>query len=236
MPDPDQVRGRLLAVLGQDSSEPLSTRLCRAAPAILDVDGAGVCLIRTSRARLLVAASDGLAERLEQLQLDLGEGPCLQAASTGEQVLVPDTAREPVDAALWMYLHRVAAETPVRAVFSFPIAVGSIAIGALDLYNRQPGPLSQQAAAAAVVVADFLALALLAEQAGMDTAEGELNWLGETPDTKSTVHQATGVLIAQLDIDAEDAFARLRAYAFRESLPLTEVARQILDHELHLER
>ena len=46
------------------------------------------------------------------------------------------------------------------------------------------------------------------------------------------VHQATGMVLVQLEIPGEDAFARLRAYAFARGRPLTDVARDVVARRL----
>ena len=53
--------------------------------------------------------------------------------------------------------------------------------------------------------------------------------------TRVEVSQATGMLIAQLDVDAAEALVRLRAHAYATNRSATEVARDILDNGLRLE-
>jgi hypothetical protein len=66
----------------------------------------------------------------------------MDAATTGNAVLVADlhhstqTARWPVFAAA------VAEQTDVRALFALPLRQGTVNIGVLDLYRTVPGALS----------------------------------------------------------------------------------------------
>jgi AmiR/NasT family two-component response regulator len=49
------------------------------------------------------------------------------------------------------------------------------------------------------------------------------------------VHQATGLVLAQLGVSAEAAFARLRAYAYAEDRRLDDVARDVVERRLRFE-
>ena len=83
----------------------LAMQICRACVDGLDVDGAAISLLTGSVARQTLAATDAIAELLEDLQFTLSEGACMEAAQTGNPVLVPDlghgseVARWPVFAA-----------------------------------------------------------------------------------------------------------------------------------------
>ena len=57
---------------------------------ILPVTAAGVTLISGRTPPQYVAASDRSALRFEQLQTELGQGPCLSAYQAGEAVSVPN--------------------------------------------------------------------------------------------------------------------------------------------------
>jgi len=50
------------------------------------------------------------------------------------------------------------------------------------------------------------------------------------------VHQASGMLMVQLGVSIEIALARLRAYAFAQGRPVSEIAREVVAGTLLLER
>jgi hypothetical protein len=56
-------------------------------------------------------------------------------------------------------------------------------------------------------------------------------WDGMSSD-RAEVHQATGMILAQLGVPAQDAFVRLRAHAFATCRPLGEVARDVVTRRL----
>jgi hypothetical protein len=59
---------------------------------VLPVTSAGVTLIAPGMAPRYIAASVESALRFEQLQTEIGQGPCLSAYESGEAVAIPDLA------------------------------------------------------------------------------------------------------------------------------------------------
>lgn len=131
---------------------------------ILPVTGAGVTLIDAGLAPEYVAASDGAALRYEQLQTELGEGPCLAAYKSDEAVSVPDLS---TDDRFPAFAPAAVAEG-LRAVFTFPLRQGDRQLGALDLYRSEAGPLDDRDMAAAQTLADVATAYLLNAQARAD--------------------------------------------------------------------
>ena len=131
---------------------------------VLPVSSAGVTLISPGVMPRYVAASDASALRFEELQTELGEGPCLAAYHGNESVSVPDLRHEPRFPA---FVPRALA-AGLAAVFTFPLRHGESQLGALDLYRDTPGPLSHQAMTDAQLLADVAASYLLNAQARAD--------------------------------------------------------------------
>ena len=134
---------------------------------VLPVSAAGVTLITDGAAPRYVAASDPMALRFEQLQTELGEGPCTEAYSTGAAVVVADLRAEVRFAG---FCARAVAGG-LAAVFTFPLRQGHHQLGALDLYRDTPGPLDPRAMAAAQTLADVAAAYLINAQARVDLWE-----------------------------------------------------------------
>lgn len=118
-------------------------------------------------------------------------------------------------------------------MFAFPIRVGAARLGALDLYRRQPGALSDGGHADALAMADLAAEMILLSQAGAPpgrmAAEMEAG-----ADLRYVVHQASGMVAAQLDIDVTQALIRLRAHAFATDRPLDDIAHDVVGRTLRL--
>lgn len=134
---------------------------------VLPITAAGVTLISPGANPQYVSASDVAALRFEQLQTELGEGPCLAAYETGKAVAVPDLR---TDYRFPLFAPR-ALEEGLAAVFTFPLRQGDHQLGALDMYRNVPGPLDAGAMMAAQTLADVAAAYLLNAQARADLRE-----------------------------------------------------------------
>jgi hypothetical protein len=142
-------------------------------------------------------------------------------------VLVGDLNAE---RARWPGFADAGAEAGLGAMFVFPLQIGGIRLGTLDLYRRRPGGLPANAIADAAVLADVATLALLENELAGDHEKLRMQV------SYQDVHLATGVLAAGLGIGLEEAFARLRAHAFAEHRALLEVSRDVLARRLTVDR
>lgn len=222
---------RLLLALDKEvrDDRELARQICRACVASMDVDGAAISLLTSTNARTTLFATDPTAELLEDLQFTLGEGACMQAAATAQPVLVSDMS-DPDRTVHWpVYAAAVVEKAGVRAVFALPLQWGSTNMGVLDLYRRSPGPLSRSELHSAVSAADtaaaMLRLGLHADNA--DEPAWDRSW-----GNRVEIHQAIGMVIAQLHLSPDDALARLRAHSFTHSRLLPEVAADVVARRL----
>ena len=186
------------------------------------VDGAGVSVIAAPRPAHPVLSTDARSARLEELQFTLGEGPCYDAARSRQPVLVSDLNAERHPSSMrWPAFSDEALAAGVHAVFAFPLGVGAVTLGSLDLYRCAPGPLSTQQLTASLVTADSVGKALLAE----DPLERDLRqptWL------RMTVHQAAGMVMVQTGGTIEDALLLLRSSAYGEGRSVNDLAADVL--------
>ena len=226
-------RLRILSLLVGSSAPDLGTkRLCDVALDITTMSGAGIMLMDGDLPRGSVCTSNGVSALIEDLQYALGEGPCVDAFSQDRPVLEPDLA-DP-DVPRWLAFAGPALNAGVRAIFGFPLRVGAVRLGALNLYRDWPGPLDDDQHADALVMADVTAQSLLVLQA--DAPPGSLAAaLMADADFHYVVHQAAGMVAAQLDTSVANALIRLRAYAFANDRPLTDVARDAVARKLRFD-
>jgi hypothetical protein len=211
--------------------------VCAAALAAVEVSGAGVMTGTGAGSGHVMCATDEISEELAELQLTLGEGPWPDASAAGGPVLSSDLAAADV-AVRWPGFAVAARQAGAAAIFVFPLQIGAIRVGALELYRNRPGPLSTDQLGDALVLADT-AVVLLLE--GQDRAAG---LAGSRPGPagqpaalalhRAEIDQATGMLTEQLGVGIEEAFVRLRAYAYADDRRLTEVARDIVARRLRL--
>ena len=219
-------RLRILARLSGRAAPELETkRLCEVCADVAAMDGAGIMLMSGDVPRGSVCTTDTVSALIEQLQYDLGEGPCVDAYHEDRPVLESDLA-EPVNVR-WPAFTGPVLDAGVRAVFGFPLHVGAVRLGALHLYRDRPGPLTDEQHADALVMADIAAQAVLVLQA--NAPPGQLaTALMASADFQYVVHQASGMVAVQLDVSVAEALIRLRAYAFGNDRPLAEVTRDVV--------
>jgi hypothetical protein len=225
------------AVAGGGSPLAVADRLCLACVDLMDVDGAAVSLIDGGSTQGTFGSSGELSRRLDEFQFTFGEGPCLDAVASRRPVLVEDLRGS--GGRRWPAFAGEALDAGVCAVFALPIAVASISIGALDLFRADAGPLSADALSGALWAAELAALPLfdLMTAPGLDSqghTESRDGWDQLASLQRVEVYQATGMLIAHLNVDGAEALVRLRAYAFAHGQTASDVARAIVERRIVL--
>jgi GAF domain-containing protein len=231
-PGVDPIRlARMVAALAIGERDP-NHSLCVASASAIGVAGAGVILMSGRRALGSVCASGPMTEAAEEVQYTVGEGPCIEAFRTKSPVLVPDLA----DPAFtrWPAFGPGAQLAGVRAAFGFPLLVGSVCFGALNLYHDAPGALSDDQYEDALAVAHVASRTVLRWQS--EAGPGSLAWqLEHVPMHRAVVHQAGGMVSVQAAVSVPDATVMLRAYAFAEDRAISEVSADIVNGVLRLD-
>ena len=215
----------------RDRRVPVTDRICMVCTDALEMDGAGLSLLTTVRRP--VGSSDEVSAAIERLQIETEEGPCFDALQTRSPVLQPDLRSR--EAALrWPRFAPEAVRLGVRSIFGFPIVADRCAIGALDVYSREPRALTDVNVVDALILADMAAITVASGEPTatslMVDTEPEQDWVHP-----SIVHQASGMTSVQLGIGVDDALLRLRAHAFALDRRLADVAADIVARRLRLE-
>lgn len=196
--------------------------------AVLPVTGASVSTLGSFLGSQTVSATDKASAWLDELQFDLGEGPCWDALRLARPVMEPHLQgrRGPER---WPAFGRAVQQREVASIFAFPLSVGGLRFGAVDLYSNAPLSLDEEQTQQASALAGAVARRVLRH--GL----AELDIQDETtlsPFSRRRVHQATGVVLAQLDIAAEDARMLLQSHAFATDRSVMAVADDVLDGRL----
>jgi hypothetical protein len=224
-----RIRAELLAASGDGRS---SGRLCDVSAGIVGMTGAGVMLMSGDVPRGSLCTTDEVSTLIEELQYTLGEGPCVDAYQQDRVVLEPDLADPPIPR--WLAFTPRAVAAGARAVFAFPLRVGTVRLGALNLYRAQPGPLTDDQHADGLVMADVTAHWVLDRQAGARPG-AVAEELDRGADFHFIVHNAAGMVAVQLEVSLTEALVRLRAYAFGNDRVLRDVARDVVARRLRFE-
>ena len=172
-----------------------------------------------------ICTTGGVSALIEELQYTLGEGPCVDAYRLGRPVLEPDLGAP--SEARWPAFTHPAVAGGARAVFGFPMSVGAVRLGALNLYRDRPGPLTTEQHTDAAIVAAVAGRALITMQTGADPGTLGVE-LEAGSNLRLVVHQATGMVAEQLGITVTEALIRLRAHAFAQDRALTDVANDVV--------
>ena len=209
--------------------------LCRDCAAALPVNGVGLALMNDAGHQGVIAATNGPAEVMEDLQFELGEGPCLDASQQRRPVLQPDLASSA--STRWPGYGPAVLDAGIAAIFAFPLQVGAIRLGILDLYRETPGNLEPDHLADALAYADAAVVILLHLQGQMQPGQGLHPQLGDPLQNRSEVHQATGLISVQAAVGLAEALLLLRAHAYAADRPILQIAREVLAGTLrfHLE-
>jgi hypothetical protein len=226
----DRLR-RVLAELSDGESMWPAARLCVVGPQITGANGVGVMLMSGDIPSGSLCSSDEVSELIEDLQYTLGEGPCVDAYQQDRTVTEPDLA-DP-QTRRWFAFTPPVLQAGVRAVFGFPMRVGTVRLGALNLYRDRPGELTAEQHADALVLADVTARWVLDAQAGAPSgvvAEA----LEAGADFHFAVHNAAGIVSVQEGITVTEGLIRLRAFAYSNDRLLADVAQDVIAHKLRL--
>ncbi len=229
-------RARIMAaVTEQDAvagAGELIQRLCRFAVDEMALSGCALVLMSGAESASMLAGAGRHARTVTGLQMELGEGPCLQAHASGVPVLLPDLTAE--NASRWPAFAAAALAVGVHAEFSLPLSVRPGGIGTLDLCRDTPGMLSGEQLADALVTADIARDAVLYQQyvPGDPDLVGLLATVGTD---RIVIHQATGMIAAQLDETMSNALARLRGAAFASGRSMYDIARDVVERRVRFD-
>jgi hypothetical protein len=231
------IHEQLLAAVDGRRGVEAADRLCEACVVLFEIDAAAISLVFDGASGGTLGSSGAPARVYDELQFTLGEGPCLDSVNRRMPILVVDLADS--DEARWpaygpaMLAHRI------RSVHAVPVVVAGEFVGALDLFRAQPGPLSGEDVTGAVAAAELATIPLLdlldADLQAAVTDPHSNAWAELNTLSRVEVSQATGMLVAQLEIEPAEALVRLRAHAYATNRTATDVAHDILERRLKLE-
>ncbi|GAA2020520.1 ANTAR domain-containing protein [Terrabacter terrae] len=217
--------GLAQAMARQSRKDPLSHRLCRSATLVLGADGGAITIAYTSEDRVTLCVTDGRAARLEDLQDVLGEGPGHTAYRTGTQVRAIVGAGD----ARWPQFDASASKAFGKiGVHAIPIRPDHRTLGVLTCHLPPANELLLNPRTVQFL-ADAVGVALLRdpEAEAIETGEARSPW-----SSRSRIHQATGMVVAQLGIDTADALVLLRAHAFAQGATLDDIATAVIGRVL----
>ncbi|MBF5028599.1 MULTISPECIES: GAF and ANTAR domain-containing protein [unclassified Micromonospora] len=168
-----------------------------------------------------------LALTLDEWQYAQGRGPCLDAATTGTAMLVPDMAAE----SRWPEWAARAHAAGAASSLSIGLPIQEAMVGALNIYGASPGVLDRQVELAQTL-AGYAAIALANVHLYESTAT-LAQQMQEAMQSRAVIEQAKGIIMGQRRCSADEAFAILARVSQDSNRKLREVAESLVDRAVH---
>ncbi len=196
-----------------DTLEAVTTAVVAAVPG---AEHASIILVERRRIVSSQAATSELAKRLEQLQTELDDGPCLTSAWEQQTVHITDMTTE----TRWPRFAAAAAAAGVGAMVCFQLFVDGNNLGALDLYASIAGAFDAESESIGLVFAAHAAVAIA-------TAREERH-LHAALANRDIIGQAKGIVMERFRLDATRAFALIARLSQEENIKLHDVAARLV--------
>ena len=207
-------------VYNTDDFSAIYRAIVTAAPHLVEGCDHASLMLRWDGRFVTAASSDEVAETVDRLERELGEGPCLDAISNDSVYLDADLA----NGSPWPRLaEQVMAQTPVRGMAGFRLRAGEGRSGALNLFSDASGGLTDRAIDQGIVLAAFVTVALVAA-----SERRSASTLKQGLESNREIGKAVGLLMAFHHVSDEEAFAMLRTASQDLNLKLSEVAQQVV--------
>lgn len=208
----------------------LIRQLCAISVDALPVDDAALAVMSREGHWGVVHATSAGANTLEDLGFTLGESPSIDAFATHEPVLVSDL--EGQDGERWPMYARALSGQQFRAVFAFPLNVATKTVGTLTLYARLPTWLDEAQLATSASVAQSAGPLVLDHLDGPVSRARDAEERLDRKFVRAEVYQASGMIMARLNVSIDEAMMRLRAYAYAHNESINDVARRVVTRDL----
>ncbi|MEU2790240.1 GAF and ANTAR domain-containing protein [Streptomyces sp. NPDC007100] len=191
---------------------------------LLPVAGAGVTVLDELGRVEYATASDERCRRLEEAQIDLDEGPCLEAART--RTALTTTALNGPAALRWPRFAHHARRAGIAALAAVPLRTPATTIGALNLMSTTALLPDARELRIAQALTDATA-ASLGHRHELRGQADLIKQLRTALDSRLVIEQAKGVLSERLAISIDEAFHRMRNHARARQQKLTDLAADV---------
>jgi GAF domain-containing protein len=195
---------------------------------VLDVAAAGLMLVAPEGDLRVMASSSETMRVLELFELQAQEGPCLECYRLGEPVANANLTEL---GGPWPRFAAEAVEAGFQSALALPMRLRGSVIGALNLFNVEPGEMRKADVLAAQAFADVATIAILQHRAVLE-AQVVNEQLNSALNSRVLIEQAKGVLSERASLNMEQAFALLRNHARNHNLRLSDVARDVINDNL----
>jgi GAF domain-containing protein len=222
--DADEALQRLAeSSLRETSMEGLLQIVAEVAKQVMPGDPETSVLVVFRRIPTTVVYTGRLAIQCDDRQVELGHGPCLHAAGSGELTEIADARAE----TRWPDYVRQSAERGALGSLSAPVPMREGTRAALNVYARTPNAFDQESRSLAVRLAPYAAVAIANMQAYQD-AQNLADDVQTALASRAVIDQATGVLMERHDVTADRAFQMLARTAMETDTTVRDVAEHLV--------
>ena len=197
---------------------------------LFDAAAAGILLLSPSNQLEVIVSTSERSELVELMQLRVGAGPCVEAATTGEVVSVDDIDQI---ADRWPAFAADARASGFSSIHAIPLRLRDSTLGSLNLLRDEPGALNAADASAAQALADIATISIL-QQRLVEESELAQAQLQRALESRVVIEQAKGYLSQRQNIDMDEAFARIRNHARSTQARIGVVAADVIAGRLLL--
>lgn len=197
---------------GEDGESATLDRIAELACETVDSEMCGIMLLHRGHRVETAAATDERVRQADVWQLELDEGPCLEAIDKDAVFIIDDTATE----TRWRTWCTKVADLGVVSVLSVRLFTQHKTIGCLNIYSSHPAHFTPADAQIGLIFAGHASVAIAAAR-----TEAELR---DAIDGRHTIGLAQGMLMERFDLDQEQAFSVLRRYSQDRNVKLRSVA------------
>jgi transcriptional regulator with GAF, ATPase, and Fis domain len=212
-----------MAALARDVAMPMAVEevLRGVTAAVLElVPGAeysGVLLLGKGKEYETLAPTSQLMYELDRMQVNLGEGPCVEAAV--DDLIVRTDEFE--DEERWPTYSKKVVELGIHSALSFKLYTAQRNAGALNIFSSRPGAFDAESEAIGSVLAAHAAAAIVASRQGEQ--------LQSALSSRDLIGQAKGIIMERYNVDAIRAFEMLRELSQSANVKLVDIAKQVIE-------
>ena len=192
-----------------------------AAATVPNTIAAGLTLVRADGRPTTLAASSDLAQLVDSIEYETGEGPCLEAIEEDDFVVANDLT---TDLRWPSFRARTLRETPIRSMIGARVFLGDRDRGALNYYAPEVGAFTQFDVGVTTMLSVLSSIALQHTMA----QEKVVN-LEAALESSRQIGMAVGILMSSKLLTAEQAFDELRRASQRTHRKVRDIAEYVTE-------
>lgn len=204
----------------QAGHDPVETVAAVLDAAVRDVPGAAhasMSVVSRKRGAHTIDATSDLARRVDQLQYDTHQGPCLDTLRRHVTVRADDLDTED----RWRRFAARATAAGVHSMLSVQMFTEDDDLGALNLFSEQPRAFTDESERVALAIASHAAVAVASAR--------QIRTLHAAVESRGVIGEAKGMLMERYHLRADVAFAVMVRYSRDNNVKLVDLARSIAE-------